>query len=70
HKARAKGIHIGIHFSLEPERQVKWMKEGANIVVHSFDVALFLQRLRHDMALIKKAAGDAPGSGEEKNLVV
>jgi 4-hydroxy-2-oxoheptanedioate aldolase len=46
------------------------MKEGANIVVHSFDVALFLQRLRHDMALIKKAAGDAPGSGEEKNLVV
>ena len=70
HKARAKGIHIGIHFSLEPERQVKWMKEGANIVVHSFDIALFLQRLRHDMALIKKAAGDTPDNGEEEKLVV
>jgi 4-hydroxy-2-oxoheptanedioate aldolase len=69
HKARAKGIHIGIHFSLEPERQVRWMKEGANIVVHSFDVALFLQRLRYDMALIKKAAGDTLESGEA-NLVV
>ncbi|MDP4131566.1 MAG: aldolase/citrate lyase family protein [Bacteroidota bacterium] len=70
HKTRARGLHIGIHFSLEPERQVKWMKEGANIVVHSFDIALFLQRLRHDMAIIKEAAGDIAAGGSGENLVV
>ncbi|MCW3118081.1 MAG: HpcH/HpaI aldolase, partial [Chitinophagaceae bacterium] len=25
---RQKGLSIGIHFSLEPERQIKWVKEG------------------------------------------
>jgi 2-keto-3-deoxy-L-rhamnonate aldolase RhmA len=58
HKTRAHGLSIGIHFSLEPERQIQWMKEGVNIVVHSFDVALFSQRLMHDLQIIKMAAGD------------
>ena len=70
HTTRAKGLHIGIHFSFEPERQIQWMKEGANIVVHSFDIALFLQRLKHDMAVIKKAAGDDGGASWEIKLVV
>ena len=61
--ARGKGLAIGIHFSLEPERQVKWAKEGANIIVHSFDIALFTQRLIHDMKIIKAGVGDnIPGS--------
>lgn len=59
HTTRKMGLHIGIHFSLEPERQIKWMKEGANIVVHSFDIALFVQKLQNDMRIIKTAAGDA-----------
>lgn len=58
HQTRAKGLSIGIHFSLEPERQIRWMNEGVNIVVHSFDVALFSQRLRHDLGIIKAAVGD------------
>ena len=70
HKTRAKGLAIGIHFSLEPERQIKWMKEGINIVVHSFDVALFTQRLQHDMNIIKKAAGDIPNADASASLVV
>jgi len=70
HTTRAKGLHIGIHFSLEPERQIQWMKEGANIVVHSFDVALFLQRLKHDIGIIKKAAGDDAAKGVEGKLIV
>ncbi|MFN8347403.1 MAG: aldolase/citrate lyase family protein [Spirosomataceae bacterium] len=70
HQTRAKGLSIGIHFSLEPERQIKWMKEGVNIVVHSFDVALFSQRLQHDMNLIKKAAGDLPNADASASLVV
>ncbi len=67
---RAKGLHIGIHFSLEPERQIRWMKEGANIVVHSFDIALFVQRLKHDMQIIKKASGDDVPPDDEVKYVV
>ncbi len=70
HQTRAKGLSIGIHFSLEPERQIKWMKEGANIVVHSFDVALFVQRLQHDLSVIKTAAGDLPTSETGDALIV
>lgn len=67
---RAKGLSIGIHFSLEPERQIQWMKEGANIVVHSFDVALFVQRLTADFKIIKTAAGDLTVNSEVGSMVV
>ncbi|HLK30122.1 MAG TPA: aldolase/citrate lyase family protein [Puia sp.] len=70
HTTRKKGLHIGIHFSLEPERQIKWVKEGANIIVHSFDIALFLQRLKHDMHVIKTAVGDDVSSGDGAKLIV
>ena len=67
---RAKGLSIGVHFSLEPERQVQWAKEGANIIVHSFDIALFTQRLMQDMQIIREGLGDAQASGASENLVV
>ncbi len=59
HTTRNKGLSIAIHFSLEPERQVKWIKEGVNIVVHSTDLTLFSQKLNADMRIIKKAVGDS-----------
>ncbi len=58
HKVRAHGLHIGIHFSLEPERQVKWVQEGANMVVHSFDIALFRKQLVSDLNVIREGTGD------------
>lgn len=58
HQTRKKGLSIGIHFSEGPERQIRWIKEGANIIVHSFDMALFAQRLTHDLEIMKKAAGE------------
>lgn len=58
HTTRNKGLSIAIHFSLEPERQVKWIKEGVNIVVHSTDLTLFSQKLNADICAIKKAVGD------------
>lgn len=69
---RKKGLSIGIHFSLAPERQIRWMKEGVNIVVHSSDIALFSQKLNADINIIKKAAGDTTsegGSAEEVPVV-
>ncbi len=55
---RSKGLSIAIHFSLEPERQIKWITEGVNIVVHSSDRALFSQKLNNDMRIIRNAVGD------------
>lgn len=63
---RRMGLSIGIHFSLEPERQIRWMKEGANIVIHSSDIALFSQKLNADMRIIKQAVGDLSASDASK----
>lgn len=67
---RNKGLSVGIHFSLEPQRQVRWIREGANIIVHSVDITLFSQRLRDDITFIKTAAGDAAVAGGEQGPVV
>jgi 4-hydroxy-2-oxoheptanedioate aldolase len=55
---REKGVAAGIHFPENAERQIKWMKEGVNIVLYSSDMFLFSQKLKEDMAKIKEAAGD------------
>lgn len=70
HTTRDKGLAIGVHLSLEPERQIKWVKEGANIVMHSFDVALFTQRLMHDMNIIREGVGDRVGHDTANDLIV
>jgi 2-keto-3-deoxy-L-rhamnonate aldolase RhmA len=54
-KVREKGLSVGIHFSQEPELQIKWAKAGANIIMHSSDKALFQQRLKDDFATIRNA---------------
>lgn len=56
---RAKGLHVGIHFSEHPDRQVKWIHEGVDMIVHSSDYALFFQRLQADIAYIRKKGGDS-----------
>ncbi len=57
-KARKYTLGVGIHFSLDPQRQIDWMKEGVNIVIHSSDMALFSQRLNEDMQKIRSVSGD------------
>jgi len=57
-KAREHTLGVGIHFSLEPQRQIDWMKEGVNIIVHSSDIALFSQKLKADLNIIKSASND------------
>lgn len=70
HTTRKKGLAIGIHFSLEPERQVYWAKEGANIIIHSFDIALFSQKLNHDFQIIRQGVGDSKAGGNEEKIIV
>lgn len=70
-KSRKYTLGVGIHFSLEPQRQINWIKEGVNIVIHSSDMALFSQRLREDINKIKSASGgvnDSTGTGESVTI--
>ena len=69
-KARNKGIAAGIHFPGIPERQIKWMKEGVNIVLHSSDMFLFSQKLEQDINKIKVAAGDSIAKSEDSGLAI
>ena len=66
-KARQHTLGVGIHFSLEPQRQIDWIKEGVNIVIHSSDMALFSKQLKSDIEIIQKAVGDndKPSSNNE-----
>lgn len=70
-KLRAKGLSVGIHFSQEAQLQIKWAKAGANIILHSSDVALFQQRLTEDIKTIRCALRDDDGTtGKEKDTVI
>lgn len=69
-KARGKGVSAGIHFPADPDRQIKWMNEGANIILHSSDMFLFGQKLNEDMLKIKVAAGETFKKSEDSDLAV
>jgi 4-hydroxy-2-oxoheptanedioate aldolase len=69
HKCCEKDVAVGIHFSESPDRQIKWMKEGANIIIHSSDIAIFSQQLSRDINYIKKAKGDQFSSSSEIIIV-
>lgn len=69
-KARSKGIAAGIHFPAHPNYQIKWIKEGANIVLHSSDLRLFSQKLSEDMNIIKDAVGDSQSLSEGNELAI
>lgn len=68
-KCRSRGLSAGIHFSELPERQVKWMKEGANIIIHSSDIAIFSQKLIQDIKLIKNDKDEGPLPSSE-NIII
>ena len=68
HQARKRGIAAGIHFPGSAERQIRWIKEGLNIVLHSSDLGLFSQKLKDDMILIREATG-ANVAAKDSNIV-
>lgn len=61
-KARQHTLGVGIHFSLTPERQAEWVKEGINMIIHSADCTLFQQKLKQDIEHIKNTVGDQQSS--------
>ena len=65
-KAREKGLGAGIHLSEGAELQIKWAKAGANIILHSSDIILFQQRLKEDIAEIRRVLGEEEGEITEE----
>lgn len=68
--SRENGLAVGIHFSESPERQIRWMKEGVNLIIHSSDLAMFSQRLQLDMSVIKQAAGENSSKAVSSDNVI
>jgi len=70
-KVREKGLGVGIHFSEGAELQIKWAKAGANIIIHSSDIALFQQRLKGDITAIRSALREEDSTiREEKDITI
>ncbi|UCG50094.1 MAG: hypothetical protein JSU94_09960 [Phycisphaerales bacterium] len=68
-KARAAGVGAGIHFWGGPEQQVRFLKAGANLLIHSADILLFKKQLRIELESIKQTAGLNGATGSlRKNI--
>ena len=66
-KARAAGVGAGIHFWGSAQEQVRFLRMGVNLLVHSADITLFRKHLRQELAAVKEIAGLKPlsSSGTE-----
>jgi 2-keto-3-deoxy-L-rhamnonate aldolase RhmA len=47
-KARAHNVGAGVHYWWGIEDEIRWVKAGANLIVHAGDIALFADTLRAD----------------------
>jgi 4-hydroxy-2-oxoheptanedioate aldolase len=52
--AREHGVGAGIHFWLGLEQEVAWSKAGANLVMHSSDLATFSRTLKNEIDHLRK----------------
>ena len=56
-KARAASVGAGIHFWGDAAQQTRFLKLGANMLIHSADISLFQKHLQRELTAIKSAAG-------------
>jgi len=56
-KARAAGVGAGIHFWGDLELETGFVRDGANMLIHSADISLFQKHLRLELATVKQMAG-------------
>lgn len=52
-RVRRRSIGIGIQFSGDAEQMIDWGREGLHIFSHSADIVGFIQKVGHDIKLIK-----------------
>jgi 4-hydroxy-2-oxoheptanedioate aldolase len=62
-KARARGLGAGVHVIYQANRlehEERWVRLGANFILHAADIILFAEGLRRDLGELKQRLGDAP----------
>jgi 2-keto-3-deoxy-L-rhamnonate aldolase RhmA len=69
-KARARRVGVGVHYWWGIEDELRWVKAGANLIVHSGDIALFSDALRADLKRFRDECGDGTAVVEKKELIV
>ncbi len=57
-KARAKNVGVGSHFSFGIDHEIRWAKEGANLILHSSDLFLVRDALAADLRKFHESLGD------------
>lgn len=64
-KVRAHGKGAGLHMVYREgiEQEIEFLRQGANLVVHSADLLSFLGAMREDLLLIRRALGEELGGG-------
>jgi 4-hydroxy-2-oxoheptanedioate aldolase len=68
-KARAAGVGAGIHYWGTAEEQARFIKYGANLLIHSSDVTLVRKHLRQELIAVKRAAGMDASAGREADTL-
>ena len=56
--ARDRHIGVGIHFSSGLDQEVAWIEAGANLIVHSSDIAACRRTLSEEFRALRESADD------------
>jgi len=57
-KARAKNIGAGIHFWPSLEQEIRWAKDGLNLIIHHSDMMLFRESIQQVITELRRSLGD------------
>ncbi|MCH2203530.1 MAG: aldolase/citrate lyase family protein [Fuerstiella sp.] len=63
--AREHNVGAGIHYWLDIEMEVEWARAGANLIMHSSDLAIVGQNLKSDLAQLRSELGDVLDDGRD-----
>lgn len=65
-KARRAGKGSGIHLIFpELDQEVAWIKQGANLIVHSADAIAFRQTIQAELSQLKQMLGEEGAASDE-----
>lgn len=59
-KARSQNVGVGVHMwdDVGFDQEIGWAKKGANLIMHSSDIMIFINALQKDLQQIKESIGE------------
>ncbi len=64
HRARTRGIGVGIHSWMGTAREIAWAEAGMNVLIHSADIIAMKQTLTAEIRELRTALGDRESGGQ------